>query len=143
MTIQPGKVRDWHAYAVPASTLHVHREDATTVRISKFKSADFTYAWLLIDGDLYPLGAIRDGTHAYQVPESGTRLATFIGEARGQAYQAPAQLLGAIRTRMPIQQGVWLIAVADSYRMETDQAAMKVRDLSMILVQDTEGMHAN
>jgi len=141
MSILSGEVRSWHAYAPCATLVHVHREDANSVQISNYLG--FEHAWMVIDGHVYPLDVLQEGTHTYPVMDSLGRLPTFIGEARGGPDEPVARILDAVRSRIPIQEGVWL--VAGSIREETsiDGVAEKVRDLSLVIAQDWEATRAN
>jgi len=141
MSILPGEVRRWHAYAPSASLVHVHREGANSVQISSYLG--FERAWIVIDGYVHPVDVLQDGTHTYPLTDSLGRLPTFIGEARGGPDEPVARILDTVRSRIPIQQGVWLIAASLREETSIDGVAQKVRDLSLVIAQDWEAPHEN
>ncbi len=141
-TVLPGEVRDWRAYGSAVPLVHVHREDATTLRISNFHPTDFSDTWALIDGYVHTLGSLAEGTHRYEIGGTGTRLATFLGEARDQAYRAAAELLDGVRRFVAVEKGVWLVTFAIHDRTDVNGVAQEVRDLTMVIAKDGEGMYA-
>jgi len=140
--VMPGEVRDWHAYAAAIPLLHVHREDAATVRISNFHPTEFSDAWVIVDGYVHTLDSLIEGTRRYEIGSTGTRLARFLVESGDRPYRSAAQLLDNVGLLVALEDGVWLVASAVQERTAEDGVSQKVRDLTMVIARDGGGMYA-
>lgn len=139
MRVPFGEARHWYAYGAASSLFDVELESDSSVQISNYHALAFDTAWIIIDGMAYSISRVQRGIHNYSfAPESAVRLGTFFSSGYEQEDMATLLLVHELREAFPLNRGVWLIAVADTEQIATEETTQKVRDITLVVVQGEE-----
>ncbi len=140
--VQPGETRSWRGYGADSPLMDVEAFSDSSIRIRQFYPFDFEDAWVIIDGMAYPIPTIVQGVQEYSFdPQSAVRVGVLAGSGSSGDTRAATLVIRDLRESLPLQEGVWLIAVSDRSHVEHAELTQKVRDLTVVVVSDEGVAH--
>ena len=135
-----GDTRHWVNYSESTPTFSLTRQPESAVQITNLLGERIERGWLLQDGFIISMPPVERGTHTYELPqEDVVRLATFLARPDPDHEDMSALvLLKALSKQLPLKHGVWYIAMQDRESVIVDETSRKVRDLTLVLVQEDD-----
>ncbi|MBU1048576.1 hypothetical protein KKG90_00995 [Candidatus Bipolaricaulota bacterium] len=139
-----GDMRRWHAYTNSSAVFDFELLSGTSVRINNYHASGFESGWILINGTVHPIAEVHRGNHEYVLnPAAALTMGTFLSTGYTRNATSVFRLVSEMKDFLGLSKGIWLVAATDERRIEGDDIAKKVRDITLVIARGEEDVHAN